>query len=1109
MFICSLVLWFSVLGSRFSGSAVQRFSSSAVLGSRFSVLGSAVQQFSGSAVQRFSGSALPLLYRLPNREGASRIRIIRQHEYRHMTLLKIQLFGEPYLYRNDIPLEITRRKSRVLVFYLAAHPGAVPRNRLLNLFWPDHDRAAAQQSLRTTLHGLRRELGPELASSDQDLAITPFATVDARFLAHTIANLPNLPIAQQEQRLNEALALYRGEFLTGIELPENPEIEEWIAAERERYRRIALRGFGLLAQRRSERLDYPAALEALTQAMALDPLNETLQREAMLTEYRLGDRAAAIRRYERLRDTLDEQLGVPPLAETRAMYDSIITDNLQLPVVSVAAPVRAPYTKMVPPAEQLPFVGREPELARMQQLVDSAQLILLEGEPGIGKSHLASYFIQQTQRFGLVGTARELEHAIPYHPVIEALRCYVARPDWPERSAKLVLAPIWRAEIARLLPELGPESRPLNTADEARVWEAVSQFVQAIAQHEPVVLFLDDIHWADMATLGLIGYIARRAPTGQLTIIAATRTPVPRTPLALLLQTLTREARLVRIALPRLNRAATDTLAKSVSPNFPDPLAAWLEQAAEGNPYFAIELLRYVREQHLIGPNGTLLPGIEQAGPLVPQTVESLILSRLAKLSDRARLLLDLAVAAGREFTLEAVAHASELSEAAILDALDELRITRLIEPLADSRWRFDHSLTMEVAYREVGEPRHRQLHRRLAEALESLHAGYLEEIAGTLVWHYAEAGLPQRGARYALTAARQAAAMAGWQEAIQLYRQALSYEGSPANKHAILMELGDAQQHISHSSAADVYREAAELARRSGNQAATDAARLALAQTLVAQARFAEVVDIAQQVRQSGHPGSAVRAEMVWGIALSVEGADLAGALQHLQIAASLNDAESDPSTHSNITFELGNILAQQGDLPAAIGLYREALFAAERDPGAIFQRILAHNNLAYHLHLLGDPEAQTHIVRGLQLANDVGGLFYETFLRSTHGEIAMAQGDLATAETAFSTGLALAERLRLPERIAGLTANLGLAAHRQGQLALAIHRLSSAQAQADTLGIPHLSAQIRIWLVPLLPAEEARQTLATARGIAESGGRKRLLAEIVKLEQALGAGS
>jgi len=162
----------------------------------------------------------------------------------------------------------------------------------------------------------------------------------------------------------------------------------------------------------------------------------------------------------------------------------------------------------------------------------------------------------------------------------------------------------------------------------------------------------------------------------------------------------------------------------------------------------------------------------------------------------------------------------------------------------------------------------------------------------------------------------------------------------------------------------------------------------------------------------------------------------------------------------------------------------------------------VLGYNNLAYHLLLLHDPTAIDYARQGLQLAQEQGTLVLQPYLLSTLGEIELDH-DLDAAERYFADGLALSERLSMPERVAGLTANLGRVAQRRGETTLAIHRLSTALVKAETLGLPHLSAQIRVWLAPLLPINEARAQLAEARAIAASGGRKRLLEEIAAMEE------
>ena len=169
----------------------------------------------------------------------------------------------------------------------------------------------------------------------------------------------------------------------------------------------------------------------------------------------------------------------------------------------------------------------------------------------------------------------------------------------------------------------------------------------------------------------------------------------------------------------------------------------------------------------------------------------------------------------------------------------------------------------------------------------------------------------------------------------------------------------------------------------------------------------------------------------------------------------------------------------------------------------------ILARNNLAYHLHLLrpGDPEAEAAAEAGRRLADEQGQLGVNTYLLSTLGEIALGQGDLDTAEQRFEAGLELAERMAIPERVAGLTANLGLVAEARGETKLALYRLSTALAQADALGVHHLAAQIRLWLAPLLPPAEGRARLAEARAFAEAGQRAYLLKQAAQVEHVLDA--
>ena len=1042
-------------------------------------------------------------------------------------MLTIRLLGPALVEIDRQALGIRRRKSRALLFFIAGHPLALPRARLLSVFWPDLERGAAQQSLRTSLYGLRQELGGWLEVDGERVGLAEDAWVDARRFGMDLSAAGSNP-----QALEQALEHYRGDFLQDFILPDVQPFEDWLTIERERFRRMLVKGLSQLSAALAAEQEYAKAVEALERALASNPLQEDLQREVIRLVYLAGDRPGAIRRYDELRRLLDEQMGVPPMHETRSLYDAILLDRLvdPAPAASLARQPEQGRSHQLPTAPQptppgeLPFSGRGNELGLLRNASLEAKLILIQGEPGIGKTRLAEEFSRsqasQSAVWVLTGHGRELEQVLPYHPVIEALRSLAQQAGWQTlwRRLQPQMPAVWLAEVSRLLPELAEANAEKfgldRPAEEARLWEGVRQFLILLARNQPLIFFLDDLHWADVSTLGLLGYLVRQAAGSGIAFLATSR-PLPgRSPGSTFVQSMQREGRLRRLEIERLTADSVAEIARGLSPQYAGPLAEWLWKGSEGNPFILSELARDALEKGLLTPQGALNLNLLSQSPLVPQNVYGLIQSRLASLSGAAQRVLDAAVAAGREFDFGIVMQAAGLSESAALDALDELQAAGLVHPCHRGSpddhavFTFDHALTLEVAYREVGEPRHRLLHRRIAEVIEARSAEYPERVAGELAWHFGEGNASQRAAPYALIAGRQAAELAAWNEAAAFYNQAL--QGMDGNERlAVMILLAEVFSHQAHySQASETLRAALSLAQTSSQPPAQiNAIQIALARTLIPQARYAEVIQIAEGLCGSDLKENAITAQILWGTALSVEGADLHAAEQHLRAAQSLLNEQPSPDLPSLalVKFELGGVLAQLGDLVQAVDCYRQTLevIAGEKDGAVLEQRILAYNNLAYHLHLLGDPAAEDFARQGLCLAQEKGVLGLQAYLYSTCGEIAMAGGDLDQAEKAFEQGLAYAEQAGIQERVAGLTANLGLVARERGESALAIYRLSNALGQADALGTRHLSVQIRLWLAPLLPLPAARQRLEEARRAAEATSRQRLLEEVQRIEK------
>ncbi len=1026
-------------------------------------------------------------------------------------MISIKLLGRPVIKQEEKNIHIPRRKSRALLFYTAAHSQPVSREDLLELLWPDLPRASALQTLRTSLYNVRQVLENSILVDSSNLSLTDQIEVDA------VAFLTGMKDAGDRiEELEKALSLYTGEFLQGFYLPESAAFENWLNMERERYRQTALKGFSYLADLHKEKQDYQSAIHSLDKALHIQPLQEDLQRERILLHHLAGDRPGAIQRYDELRKLLDQELGVPPMLETRELYNRILSDDVsgvkaEKSLLKVQA--RKPLRKGT---QELPFVGRENELILIKRELKLGKFVLIDGEAGIGKTRLTTELIKQMNALGLLGAAQELEQHLPYQPVIEALRSLVNSSKWARMSVlvQTQLPKLWLHEVARILPELNPEKSTQTTsdlgADESRLWEGIRQFLLVIAQIQPLVFVLDDLQWAGDSSLGLFSYMIRQGERPGLSFLATARPASDNPIFRSFIQSLSRQDLVVTLSLSRLSPRDVLDLAHSISPQYAPPLAEWLQRTSEGNPYILAELVKYARQKSIIQANGVINLSDLSNEPLIPQTVYSLLQTRLEALSDQARRILDAGVAMGRRFNIDVVASAAGLSELASLDAIDELLDRGLVRQDSARHFLIDHSLILEVAYREAGDLRHRYLHRRVAEAIESQTPTAMTENAGLLAWHFSEAGDLEKAASYARIAGNQALELAAWHEAIEYFQTALKSKDhsqhvndwkAMAEAHA---KTGEFVQ------ATEAYREAIALAQKHDQpEAAIAVLRLAMARSMLPQGRYPEVMQIAQKVCDKAGQDSVIIAQLIWGTALSLEGADLTLAQEHLSAAEELyrQNPGLPGSTLGQILFESGSVAAQQGDLDQAIIKYQQALETAmlENDSYGLELRILAYNNLAYHKLLLGKPEAESDAQKGLELAQSYGILGMQTYLYSTLGEIALKAQAYPQAESYFQKGLELAKRFRVPERVAGLAANLGVLAQQRGQADLALHYLSTALGQAQSLGTKHLEAQIHLWLAPMLPVQIAKQHLQAAKEIAQQSGRRLLLDEVSRIEQAL----
>lgn len=681
--------------------------------------------------------------------------------------LEIRLLGSFAVLQNNQPVRAFRtQKTRAALAYLTCHAGQpISRDTLAGLFWPDAAHRRAAHNLRQTLTFLRQAFSGNtpLHITRQDVTFSP----PDDCLVDVIAFQQTLDAGKGDRAAWEtAVALYRGPLLDGFFINGAPEFETWLLLRREQLQAGVLTLLARLADWRLARGEYRQAQSWLRQALALEPWQESTHRDLMRALALAGQTAAALEQYRQCRRALQEGLGVDPLPETEALYRQIAAGE-----ALAAAPL--------PQRPELRFVGRGAEHAQLTAAFAQAgrqphaprrpRLILLEGEAGAGKTRLAEEFIRYAAGQGaliLSGRCFEFGETLPYQPIADALR-----PALPQAAA--ALPPVWLAELARLLPELRelrPDLPPPLPAGGAaarqRLFAAIARFLQTLAEgRQTVLLFLDDLHWADAATLDLLHFLVRQMAERPVLFLGAFRPEetVSPHPLTTLRRGLSRNHLAKVVTLPSLPESVLQTaVADLVGAETAPPFAAFLHRESEGNPFLLSEMLNTLYEADALRPGApgrwTLAEKWETAVTLSASARDT-ILYRVERLPPPSLRLLQLAAIAGQTFDAALLAEAAGQTAAAAAGALEEWAARRLVRP-SGSAYDFAHDKIRETVYFDLPESRRRAEHGRIGDALANR---YDKQTAQTLppavAHHYRHNGRPQKAIPWLLLAAEQALA--------------------------------------------------------------------------------------------------------------------------------------------------------------------------------------------------------------------------------------------------------------------------------------------------------------------------------------------------------------
>lgn len=741
--------------------------------------------------------------------------------------LHIYLLGGFRLTYGDESIKSVKSpRLQSLLAYLVLHRDAPQsRQHLAFLLWPDTSEAQARNNLRNLLHQLRRALptADKFVQSDAQTVYwsseSPFTLdvekfEDAASQAEQVKNK-----ADARKALENALKLYQGDLLPSC-------YDDWIIADRERLRQQFIKILEQLVQLLENQHDYDTAIEYTHNLLGHDPLREATYCRLMHLYALKSDRARALQVYQECAEVLQRELDIEPDRTTQAMYERL-KEGGKAPVLAV----QPSSTSAAAPR----LVGRDQEWGALQQawhttVTGNPSFVLLIGEAGIGKTRLAETLLDWATRQGFATSSAycyTVEGGLAYAPVVAWLQS-----DFVQRVLP-TLDEVWLVELTRLLPELSTRYRnlPLPTPltekwQQRRLFEALVQPILAVDQ--PILLLLDDLQWCDQETLEWLPYLLRFDPQAPLLVVGTLRTEEITTnkTLSSMLLTLRRYARFSEVKLGPLTPKETATLAETLTGQTLDSSqTSRLYRATEGNALFTVEMARAGllssmwrldnEEEVLQLPTQDL----SDMAPSLPPRVQAVIETRLAQLSPAARELADLAAVVGREFTFDLLLEAGNGNEAMLVNSLDELEQRHVLRDQGVSSYDFSHGQIRDLVYAALSVTRRRFLHRRIGQALITLHADDLELISGQAAAHFGRAGSLDQACRYYIQAADQATGLHAFHKAEKLYSQAIDLAKKLNLPGQKLIEIysarGRALEHIGrHADAVQVYGEFQQLAQ-------------------------------------------------------------------------------------------------------------------------------------------------------------------------------------------------------------------------------------------------------------------------------------------------------
>ncbi|HEY5321725.1 MAG TPA: AAA family ATPase [Caldimonas sp.] len=624
--------------------------------------------------------------------------------------LELRLLGAPCLVVGGRRIALSAKDAALLCVIALAGP--IRADRVATMLWPAVGAKQADTSLRQRLYRLRRDVGVPLLGGGTGLRLQETVRTD---LAPALKRIDS----------DEQTALE--ELLGDLDFDGLPELSEWLREQRRQWREKCAAALAAAAARCENEGAVVRGLVYAQRLVESDPLAEHAQRRLMRLHYLRGDRAAAIAAFERFEQRLKDELGTRPSAETIELLATIERGAATLPVRRTTAPA----SLLRPPR----LIGRERELAALEHAWANRRAFMLVGEAGIGKSRLLQDFC--TGRSGIVAVqARPGDAGIAYAVLARLLRAVLA-------AHPLEIGSVRTGELALVLPELGAAVVLAGEAQRLLLQRAVDQTLADALSQGLQALVVDDLHFADEASLEFLQTLAQSETLAALQWGFAQRPAEPGAAGSALRAALEEAACLETAVLRPLDLAQLSALVESIglAELSAERLAPALLRHTGGNPMFALETLK---DLVLSGSAETVAGGGRLPQPV---TVGALVERRLGQLTSEALRLARVAALAGAEFSAEL---AVAVLEAHPLDIAEPWRELENAQVLRDGG--FAHDLIFESTRASVPVPIAQLLHRRIAMHLQARAA-----LPDSIAPHWAGAGEWQRAGEAYAAAARRA----------------------------------------------------------------------------------------------------------------------------------------------------------------------------------------------------------------------------------------------------------------------------------------------------------------------------------------------------------------